>query len=80
MGKDVGRVPTAPGSREPSPSVSAASGFDPSREERAGAALMRVVGHPTDYIKHARERGWPIWHKAVADARKILAAADDREA
>lgn len=26
-----GRVPTAPGSREPSPAVSAASGFDPSR-------------------------------------------------
>lgn len=32
---EIGRVPAAPGSREPSPSVplvSAASGFDPSRE------------------------------------------------
>lgn len=33
MTKDVGRVASPPGSREPSPSVSAASGFDPSRDE-----------------------------------------------
>ncbi len=31
MTNDLGRVPLAPGSREPSPAVSAASGFDPSR-------------------------------------------------
>jgi len=29
--KELGRVRSEPGSREPSPSVSAASGFDPSR-------------------------------------------------
>lgn len=37
---DDGRVPSEPGSREPSPSgsVSAASGFDPSRVRRPGLA------------------------------------------
>ena len=38
MNEDVGRVASPPGSREPSPSVSAASGFDPSRD---GAAYWR---------------------------------------
>jgi hypothetical protein len=43
--EDLGRVPTAPGSREPSPSVSAASGFDPSRiRELIEEAITEVEG------------------------------------
>jgi hypothetical protein len=38
-----GRVPSEPGSREPSPSVSAASGFDPSR---VAVAKLRYEGVP----------------------------------
>lgn len=43
MTQDDGRVPAAPGSREPSPSVSAASGFDPSRgAPRLGGGISPV--------------------------------------
>jgi len=45
MDKDTGRVAAQPGSREPSPAVSAASGFDPSRGVR-----------PADFIDAYREQ------------------------
>lgn len=44
MMKDIGRVPTAPGSREPSPAVSALSGFDPSREYRLACEACEGEG------------------------------------
>lgn len=44
MNKDDGRVASPPGSREPRPSVSAASGFDPSRGA-VGRLLCRAGFH-----------------------------------
>jgi len=66
-----GRVPSEPGSREPSPSVSAASGFDPSREwiayderrpDAEGVYEWRVPSRVfpdmiTQFCAHMRERG-----------------------
>ena len=62
---DLGRVPSEPGSREPSPSVSAASGFDPSRDANAWAPIEYDDGYPEDE-QFSRFDGAPLdFHKAA---------------
>lgn len=76
-----GRVPAEPGSREPSPTVSAASGFDPSRDQAQVVAQCRVVAHFATALASvfnqkadAFEQGaWPtIWEPAGQESAALM--------
>jgi hypothetical protein len=55
--KDLGRVPEAPGSREPSPAVSALTGFDPLRDE-----LDQLIATMDELLQAATPGEW-IWYQ-----------------
>jgi hypothetical protein len=68
--------PVGPGSREPSPSVSSASGFDPSREKAEAEARKREAHKRPGLANgkrwqavHTPERGW---HVALVDNHAIV--------
>lgn len=72
-----GRVPSEPGSREPSPTVSAASGFDPSRGTRR-LEEFRAAQQQAQAIAHAAEIAVPA-EKASRWLAQYRRSAVDRD-
>jgi hypothetical protein len=77
--EEVVRVPLAPGSREPSPAVSAASGFDPSRVEKLIEAERMVLDMLDDAYRRNKMHylhfspAWDVTQARIAAMSWVLA-------
>jgi hypothetical protein len=68
MEDDSGRVPAEPGSREPNPSVSAASGFDPSRVR---GWLVSMTKQGEDYIWRPAEKALACFDSMADEIERL---------